>query len=821
MRDVSIPAWTVLREPSASSVPPSEDELQSRASPSDMVDEIAPSPPIQQRSPARKKQQSTVGLGGHRVSNGTTAAGSSSAGMQPPSTAPLKPSVPSFSRRPLSGSDGEEALRPKKKKKRRIIDPEKGPAAAGTRVSLNGTLPTDGPASGKPSSTNGINASARFPLLSATQESRRNRRVTLDGGALPGPSTQPQPGTRPEADRRSSAIGLSSSSHNVPGPSANGSQPSRVLKETPLQRAQARRKSRNPADGSVNQSNGKGPVAGPSTQPLPRAPPAPSPHEVIEILDSSDDEPALPLPKAKTPAKPPAPVPPPTQARNFALPRRTKYKAAPVPKYREDDNGVIILTSDEDDSPPAQSVPSGPSKSPPVSKAPAQPPEPPPKPVSEVPNAPVPLVSNAGGDVSTPTSATEVPRHAESKMTVPGVEDVEMAEDNPNHLELLEEPPTTEESSFTNDQPMDDFVESPEPMLPDPQEADAMVEDTLPPADILPETHPPTLPPPASPKPLESSPRSPVETGENSWSPPEEASSRADTPRRATPAQLDTIPTESPPHSPLIENNLAAPSPALSPQRLPSLPPMPSTSPPTRSETATPVSAVLDVPLKDLAISGSSAVEDSGAARPPSMSQPAPMSTSSMQADPPKFLSQPLPRKKKIRIKGGSLHGGPDGFFASVYRVAQKRRANLLSSQASSKTPASTDASQRATASVSPKASRVARRTPSPASPKEQQLEEPVLLEQLPRESDVGEEAAVQLEKLAVASAPQSLEVSEVSMEDESTGAPSAQMLLREKCSRLPALSQDLLFRQSPHKPQRLARLRWCPLPSRPVHHAQ
>ncbi|KAI0348793.1 hypothetical protein OH77DRAFT_1432604 [Trametes cingulata] len=42
------------------------------------------------------------------------------------------------------------------------------------------------------------------------------------------------------------------------------------------------------------------------------------------------------------------------------------------------------------------------------------------------------------------------------------------------------------------------------------------------------------------------------------------------------------------------------------------------------------------------------------------------VSTSSMQADPPKFLSQPLPRKKKIRIKGGSLHGGPDGFFASV-----------------------------------------------------------------------------------------------------------------------------------------------------------
>ncbi|KAI0665961.1 hypothetical protein C8Q78DRAFT_486545 [Trametes maxima] len=450
MRDVSLPAWTVLsREPSSGSVPPSEDELLSRAS-QDMVDEIDSTPPAQP-SPTQSKRPGPR-LGESRLARRTGAPGSSGGSSQTASAGPSKPPPLSFpARRPLPSSDEEEVPRPKKKKKL-IINPERsGMATAGTRVSLFGRLPIDS------ASPFGTRNAPNLP--NTTQDARRNRRVTIDG-ALPGGSGA-QSGSQADGGKRSAGVGLTSSPR-IPLPrkaSALGS----ILSQTPLQRARARQKSaNNPSGRDVPTQASSGSSAADPTQSRPQYAPAPPPHEVIEILDSDDDPPPTQPPKA--PERPPRPAVPPPRARPD-LPRthRSKHPPEPVPKYKEDDNGVIILDSDDEETtttvtePPHQDRDSVPAPLPsrPVSQTSA-----PSVPSSGDSDSPPSHIAASSGGPSPPEPAltpTEPPALA------PDTEDVTMADEESPDVNMDEGSPRDEESPVLHGLNLKDMTEPPNP----------------------------------------------------------------------------------------------------------------------------------------------------------------------------------------------------------------------------------------------------------------------------------------------------------------------------------------------------------------------
>ncbi|KAI8993915.1 hypothetical protein BD414DRAFT_267310 [Trametes punicea] len=255
MRDVSIPAWTVLREPSETSGAPSEDELQSRLS-SEMVDEIAPASP--QRSPEQHK-----GLDRRPLASGSgdevAYAQGSSAAVQLRSPAFRKPPSPSCMRRLFPGSDEDEELRPRKKRKRRIVDPEMGLATARTRVSLEGPLPTDGARLAQLSPHVGdASLSTAVDRITLMREARRLRQGTTDSVGLAASGAQSYSKSHVEGRTEKQPIEVGSSySSQKPIP-----QVPRSNNAAPLQRAQARRKSSNPSGAVADSSSALSSEAG-------------------------------------------------------------------------------------------------------------------------------------------------------------------------------------------------------------------------------------------------------------------------------------------------------------------------------------------------------------------------------------------------------------------------------------------------------------------------------------------------------------------------------------------------------------------------------
>ncbi|KAI0335058.1 hypothetical protein GY45DRAFT_979268 [Cubamyces sp. BRFM 1775] len=693
MRAVSIPTWATLRDQTESSAAPSEDELQSRAS--QEMDEITSSPPARQTNPQQRKQVNMA------PPPSTSRVTDASSNMQGPSTG-VKHTSTANARRLLSGSDEEEELRPKKKRKRRIVDPEKGPAVAKPRVSLDGRLPTD-PTRPGPSSQASAPVLPRSSMFSseAAREARRQRRVTMDTGILAGTSTQPGP---------SSQVSRAADKQSGGGrPPAAGLRLPRTIADPPLQRAQARRKS---GTNLTGKPDGESSGAGISR---PRAPnsSASAPAEIIEILDS-DDEPPPPTQPTAVP-EPPAPPPRPN------IPRRTKHKTVPVPRYRED-NGVIIL-DDDDDLPP------------------------PPPPRTHFTNhvtsaAPAPVATLAtrvsparqASPRRSPMTATVVsPVEAESEPAAPeaDVEDIEMADEELPGLDMHEEVVPPEEPAETDEQPMDGVATSDVHADPDepPDDDIAMDEPAVPPDPQVDSAEEPTegvarSPSPRPALPEDEAPPASLPVSEDGFRGVGEVTRDSDMLPATLPSGSEGVTPSSVPHEPLLatlsepkdDTANRPPQPPLSqPQPQPALPASLLSAEP-RERTESPVSAMLDPPLKDLSISDISTTSPrSGTPPPPAASPKLPVPP--VKSPPPATAKPPspatpnpsTPQRPRVQIKS-FLYGGPDGFFAPVHRLSQKRlsQASPLS-QGTSTGASPSKAGQRASDSLSPTASRVAR----------------------------------------------------------------------------------------------------------------
>ncbi|KAI0779689.1 hypothetical protein C8Q74DRAFT_708453 [Fomes fomentarius] len=339
MRDLSIPPWTILRESSSSSAAPSEpeDELQEQS----FQERMAP--------PSRTLPQPVAGPSTSRATyGGRGITGNSTLGPQAFSSAPRPPIPTTFSsnpRRPLSSSDDEATDRPKKKKKRKIIDPEKGAAFANTKVSLSGT--PSGSATRPPPSQ------LKLPSTARPRGLNHLRRVTLDIGSLDQmeernslragnqdinkqrtetflPPTSAPIGQlvkkyKTQVESASSSEQGSSSSNGTIGVNDRRSKSSSSHRASPNSATASPSRPASPkpppaADVIVLDEDDDAPLR-PPIQRRVSAPAVPLSREVIEILDS-DEEPAPP--PAKIPAKPPH-----TQAQKRALPRRSTFRKPP------------------------------------------------------------------------------------------------------------------------------------------------------------------------------------------------------------------------------------------------------------------------------------------------------------------------------------------------------------------------------------------------------------------------------------------------------------------------------------------------------------
>ncbi|KAI0633593.1 hypothetical protein C8Q77DRAFT_799559 [Trametes polyzona] len=592
-RDMSIPAWTVLRAPSASS----EDELQSRASP-EMVDEIAPSPPPVQRRVFERRQHAPGGPSSQRQANGSRAGMGVSRGTQSAMAAPRMPPPPTTNRRPLSGSDEDDESRPRKKKKQRQLV---NPYAAGASVRLPDLPPARrGMQSKVPSSV----------ASNASQDDHRNRRVNTSGSAADGHGFRSALGRMADGQtpRRASDIGLPSSSR--PPPSQLSSQ------MPPLSQARSRRAMLNivePPNGSPRSNPSA--TAGPSTQHTAHPPPA---HEVIEILESeSDDEPQPPPRPAAPPpdatqctAAAPVPVPPSVPP----IPRRKQYKATapppPAPQYRVDENGVIDLLSDSDEPPPPRPQTAASSSTGgrgPHPEPPSAPPElssevrsgeaEPPPPLDDGNSQDAPTATGPPNDTRAPMPRplqppeTAIPEQSErdDAMVPEGAEDVDMAE---GHC-VPEEPPPDEV------QPMDDVANLPEPELEEPPDPDLIQEDEAVPDPVGTAAGLEATPASdSSEQALVEMPLSSAETPGNHLNLVSEAVAPP------LPQDLASLSAQT---GTAEDAAVGLPTPediaGETPVDLPLVHPLPTDI---RSETASPVSAVLDPQLKDLAITSTS-----------------------------------------------------------------------------------------------------------------------------------------------------------------------------------------------------------------------
>ncbi|OSD07079.1 hypothetical protein PYCCODRAFT_793710 [Trametes coccinea BRFM310] len=715
-RGVSIPAWTVLREPSEASGAPSGDELESRLS-SEMVDEIAPTPqpPARRRPPDQSERPNAVASTSQTVQRPAFVEGSSTGGLPSSSTTvPRNPPSPSFTRRPLSDSGSDGDIRPRKKRKKRILNPEQGPAAARTRVSLDGQPGADDT---RPIRLSQLPAKVIPALKSsdALREARRHRRVTMDIGIAAHNSGQPS-ASQPERRfaRHSDATGTPSASQksipSLPRSNANA----------PLQRAQARRRSTNEGR-DARPSNGQ---AGPSSQRPPPTSAVPPSPEVIEILDSDDD----PHPPQLTKA-PPAPL---------NIPRRTKYQTNLPPRYREE-NGVIILTDDDEPAatpkPPATSAPSAPEKRPEeiYQQIRAQ--------VSSLrPVAPLPPETSLpprSHDHQSPLPQTTAQDEVDAHAILPPVgirdpQDVEMAEEESVLPEILDEISTKEEPSTVKQQPVDNIAapqDDPQDHPPDP-DLDTMQEDPPlssrePPQEghAVEETHT------TAPSPLAELPVQTQLTVE-----PSAAAEDLAKPDSVQKTSSPSLPTRDVDDTSTADQESSEKPPPLSdtiPSDLPNqVPPprIPAFAVVSRSETASPVSTILDPQLQELVISeGSTGIEQKGEQASSSglqqFTSSIPPSSCTSSSTSSSSSSQSLRKAAKIRIKA-PLYSGPNGFFADVYRLSQKRRQSQTPSASQSRLAASSsttltappEASSSAAAPISPDVTKVSQMDSPPAS---------------------------------------------------------------------------------------------------------
>ncbi|KAH9892736.1 hypothetical protein C8Q73DRAFT_70791 [Cubamyces lactineus] len=675
------------------------------------MDEIVSPPPARQRMSQRGRQINVAAPSTSRVANTNTNTNmqGSSHGVKHTSTA--------NARRLLSGSDEEEELRPKKRK-RRIVDPQKGPAAAKPRASLDGRNPTDGmragPSSQAPASAPALPRSAMFNS-DAAREARRQRRVTMDTGILG--STSTQPGTSSQvsraADKQTSAGGPSASSLRLP----------RTNADTPLQRAQARRKSTNLTGRPGEEPSGAG-------LSRPRAPPskAPAPSEIIEILDSDDEPP----PSTQPTAVPKAPAPPPRPN----IPRRTKYKTVPVPRYRED-NGIIILDDDDDPPPPplaTQSInnakPTAPTSNTLLAREAS--------PVRQVPPRQSPSTSVTRRSQTPVSAVTHVEVASEHAAPAPDVQDVEMAEEEPPGLDTHAEPVPPEEPAVVDAQPMDGVATSEVHAEPDePPDGDiAMDEPSVPlddQVDLVQNSADTTVRSPSPPAPpVNEASSEPLIASQGRSEEAKEAARDSALLPTVVPSSSEGVTPSSVPPEPLLasisfepkDDTAGQPLQPPQPQLQPALPASVLPSGP-RDGTESPVSAMLDPPLKDLSISDISATSPRTGTSPPVTSPEPPVPTA--KSPPPATAKAPSsatpnpstpqrPALPRVQIKS-FLYGGPDGFFAPVHRLSQKRlsQASPLS-QGSNVGTSTSKPGSRTSGSLSPTASRVGRATKPPPS---------------------------------------------------------------------------------------------------------
>ncbi|KAI1795488.1 hypothetical protein LXA43DRAFT_723011 [Ganoderma leucocontextum] len=208
MRGASIPAWTFLREPSASSGAPSEDELLGHSS-QEVVDELVHLPPLQSATSSRRMGPPPVpGPSSARNHGGGRQSGNY--GTQPSSSASRRPTSPSRTRRPHSGTDDDDE-RPKKRK-RDLLNPDKDGPHQSQTVQLSDSQRY----------TKGTHQRLLFnaPLSNATaSRSGQHRRATVAG---PFESKNAQPNAGPlnhkGVDKQGRAGGSASSVGRHPAP---------------------------------------------------------------------------------------------------------------------------------------------------------------------------------------------------------------------------------------------------------------------------------------------------------------------------------------------------------------------------------------------------------------------------------------------------------------------------------------------------------------------------------------------------------------------------------------------------------------------------
>ncbi|CDO69199.1 hypothetical protein BN946_scf185042.g101 [Trametes cinnabarina] len=562
-----------------------------------MVDEIASTPqsPVRRRS-LEKNNRPDMGPPTSQPVHRPTFVEGSSTGGQPSSSAPRKPPSLSQTRRPLSDSGSDDDKRPKKKRKKMILDPEIGIASARTRASLEGQLAGDATRPIQLSHLPFAVFSVALKSSDALREARRKRRVTMDVGILAAGGTQSMGS---QAARRSNA-------------------------DAPLQRAKARRKSTNSTGTGTRLMTGEGGALCPNGKNPPQTSAAPSQLEVIEILDSDDEPPRPPLSLPKAPAKPSAPPPKPD------IPRRTKYRPNSVLRYREDDNGVILLSSDSDEPPapanlPAKSPQTAPAKrfsqhSPRRSSPRVL------RPISPQPDSTftgvhavrAPSVSQAAlqADMEDPAVLTPNPS--------PVQQGVEMAEEQPPDSNIVHRH-SPADGPYISEEQHEDITTSVHPKdgpsdLPKPDLDVMQVEPTVLTGETIKDF--PTPESAIAPSPLVEEPMA-TEVG----SPEELTVSRAELAGADPCADVSSSNGPQPEASPLqagskpfvqphpVSSSLVS---ASSTDQVPALElRLPAWTLEMRSETASPVSSALDPPLQQLAISGTPRGGHSGQHTPP------------------------------------------------------------------------------------------------------------------------------------------------------------------------------------------------------------
>ncbi|RPD78604.1 hypothetical protein L226DRAFT_298003 [Lentinus tigrinus ALCF2SS1-7] len=537
-----------------------------------------------------------------------------------------RPDPSSQARRPLSSDSEEEEVRRPKKKKKRILDPDKDVLAmAKTRVKIPDAVPP--PTQSRRASHGGETLTA---FRNAPRGVRRTSGLNITSPDREGENDATSTPVRP-------APPASASTPQLPRPS--------TLKASLLSKTSADKRRAS-------------------------APVAPTPREVIEILDSDDED----VPRQPSP-KPPPP----------ALPRRkttqtTKIKKTPAVVFKEV-NGVIVLDDSDDDiveqpPPPAQASTS-------KRKSPLR--------VSPPP-------SDASPDAQASTSqrrdASPPRRHSLSVASFvrsPSPAQQTITQESPvlSPERVVSSPIATEQEDvhmlddgYVPELPEDTMLDAEMPNdasqdLPSPEQVrQEMEEEQTPPVDeVVAHADEPIQVPPSPAQQFS------LAISASSTSPQQVPPTREGT------AALETAPstlrTASPPEAePPLQvaapqpSSLAGATKALI-SRLSSVALEPAQPDSVREGTASPVSSLLDPRLQDLAITGTPTESSASPAQSSSSDgthgPPISPNTSKAKMRSPKLASASPVRRMRWK---NLLYGDNDGFFKAVLRNSEKRRSS-------------------------------------------------------------------------------------------------------------------------------------------------